>query len=63
MDIPRSRTDKKYADIKADYEKLISVKEFGVQKNSSDWVLNKIAEKYYMSPKTIENIVFNRVAR
>ena len=57
----RELTDRLYHDIKHDFDKFSNVKEFGVQKYSMAWVLAKIADKYYKSPKTIENIVFNRV--
>lgn len=57
----RELTDRLYHDIKQDFDKFSNVKEFGVQKYSMAWVLAKIADKYYKSPKTIENIVFNRV--
>lgn len=47
-------------DIKRDFGKLSNVKEYGVSKYSTDYILNKLADKYYKSAKTIENIVFNR---
>jgi hypothetical protein len=56
----RDLTDKLYNDIKRDFEKYSKVKEFGVQKYSLQWVFAKLGDKYYKSPKTIENIVFNR---
>lgn len=58
----RPQTIKLHQDIKAEFNKLSNVREFGVQKHSIEWILNKVAEKFYKSPKTIENIVFNRVA-
>ena len=59
----RDLTDKLYNDIKRDFEKYSKVKEFGVQKYSLPWVFAKLGDKYYKSPKTIENIVFNRIQR
>jgi hypothetical protein len=56
----RDLTDKLYNDIKRDFEKYSNIKEFGVQKYSLAWVFGKLGDKYYKSPKTIENIVFNR---
>lgn len=58
----RPQTIKLHQDIKSEFDKLSNVREFGVQKHSVEWILNKVAEKFYKSPKTIENIVFNRVA-
>lgn len=49
-----------YKDIKAEFLKLTSIKEFGVPKYSEKWIFAKISAKFYKSPKTIENIVFNR---
>lgn len=56
----RDLTDKLYTDIKRDFEKYSNIKEFGVQKYAMPWVFAKLGSKYYKSPKTIENIVFNR---
>ena len=58
----RDETNRFYEDLKRDFIKFSSVKEFGVQKYTTDWILAKLGNKYYKSPKTIENIVFNRVA-
>ena len=55
-------THKLYADIKKDFAKYSNIKEFGVQKFTNDWVFGFLGDKYYKSPKTIENVVFNRVA-
>lgn len=57
----RNITDKLYADIKKDFDKLSSIKELGVKKFSTEYILAKLGNQYYKSPKTIENIVFNRV--
>jgi hypothetical protein len=59
----RDETDRLYQDIKRDFVKLSNVKEFGVKKHTDDWILAKLGNKYYKAPKTIENVVFNRVAR
>ncbi len=56
----RELTAKLYTDIKAEFEKLQAVKEFGVQKFSIEWIFRKLGEKFYKAPKTIENIVFSR---
>jgi hypothetical protein len=59
--IPRDTTERLYQDIKKDFDKLSAVREFGVQKFTNDWILAKLGHQYYKQPKTIENIVFNRV--
>lgn len=56
----RPNTIKQHNAIKAEFERLSNIREFGVQKHSMDWILCKLAEQFFKSPKTIENIVFNR---
>jgi len=56
----RTQTIRLHNDIRADFEKLSSIVEYGVQKHTTAWILNNLANKYYKSAKTIENIVFNR---
>jgi len=57
----RIQTIRLHNDIRADFDRLSSVTEFGVQKHTTAWILNYLAKKYYRSSKTIENIVFNRI--
>jgi hypothetical protein len=57
----KDNTERLYTDIRRDFDKLSAIREFGVQKFTTDYMLAKIAHQYYKSPKTIENIVFNRV--
>lgn len=59
----KANTIRLHNDIRKEFEHLSNIKEYGVQKYSTAYILNKISEKFYKSPKTIENIVFNRVAR
>ncbi|MDM1396559.1 hypothetical protein HX049_05165 [Myroides odoratimimus] len=56
----RELTKRQHIDIKKEFDKLCSIKEFGVQKHTTEWILNTVAAKFYKSPKTIENIVFGR---
>jgi hypothetical protein len=42
---------------------MSAVKAFGVQKYTTDFILATLAQKFYKSPKTIENIVFNRTVK
>lgn len=57
----RDLTDRLYQDIKRDFTKYANIKEFGVQKYTNDWILAKLGDLYYKAPKTVENIVFNRI--
>ena len=59
----RAHTQRLHQDIKREFSKMSSVKEFGVQKYTTDYILNAVGEKFYKSPKTIENIVFNRTTK
>lgn len=53
-------THRKYRDIRNRYKQLSEIKEYGVQKHSFDFIIAKIAFEFYLSPKTVENIIFNR---
>lgn len=56
----RENTKRMHSDIKKDFGNMCKVIEHGVQKFSTEYILNNLANKYYKSPKTIENIVFGR---
>lgn len=56
----REQTKQLYSQIKAEFLKLSEVKQFGVKKYTNAWIFNKLATDFYKSPKTIENIVFDR---
>lgn len=59
----KDTTEAFYAKVREDYAKMISVKsKKGNQVFEQDYIFEQLAEKYFRSPKTIENIVFNRVA-
>lgn len=57
----KERTNKMYEDIRNEYKKLSDIKSYGVSKFSHDYIVLTIANNFYKSPKTIENIIFNRV--
>jgi hypothetical protein len=57
----KDRTNKMYEDVRQEYKKLSEIKLHGVTKYSNDYIVLLIANKFYRSPKTIENIIFNRV--
>ena len=56
----RPQTIKQHQDIRKEFERLSNIKEFGVRKHTSEWIFNKLAEQFYKSPVTIEDIVFGR---
>ncbi len=41
------------------YENLRAIKEHGVQKHSYEWIVATLAQKYYLAPFTIEEIILN----
>lgn len=60
MAVEKEITNRLYSDIKKEFLRLSNVSEFGVPKYSEKWIYAKLAHIFYKSPKTIENIVFNR---
>lgn len=59
----RPQTLKQHQDIRKEFERLSNIKEFGVRKHTSEWIFNKLAQQFYKSPVTIEDIVFNRTKK
>jgi len=57
----KDKTLKLYEAIRKEHDRLLHVKEFGVQKHTDGWIRNFLAEKFYKSTATIENIIFHRV--
>jgi len=57
----REATLKLHAEIRKDFHKMSNIIEKNTQKFSTQYIINSIADKYFKSPITIENIVFNRV--
>lgn len=49
-----------YDSVKKEYLKLASVKDGNARVYTHEFCLNKVAKKFFRSPKTIENIVFDR---
>jgi len=56
----RKTTAELHEAIRAEHERLTNVKELGVQKYSNTWIRNKIAEKFFKSPVTIDNILWSK---
>lgn len=57
----KSSTLRLYTDVREKYARLSAIVEFGKQKHSDEWIIAKLAFDFYLSEKTIENIIFNRV--
>ena len=56
-----SETERKYQDIRNEYEsKWLKKRYKGVLIHSPEYIYLKLGEKFYLSPKTIENILFYR---
>ncbi|EEI90214.1 hypothetical protein HMPREF0765_4165 [Sphingobacterium spiritivorum ATCC 33300] len=58
----RPETLRLHQDIRHEFERMSKIKAHGVQKFTYEYIFNEIAIKFYKSPKTIENIVFNRTS-
>ncbi|MFA7444542.1 MAG: hypothetical protein WCY89_01215 [Flavobacteriaceae bacterium] len=56
----RIQTKELHNSIKKEFARLSNKKEFGVPKYTKAWILNKLANDFFRSPKTVENIVFER---
>lgn len=46
--------------IRKEFEKMSSKEFKGVRQYSTNYILTKIADQYFLSPATIEDIVFHR---
>ena len=58
----KQNTVRLHEDIRKEFNKISNVREFGVQKFTLEYALAVVANKFYKSPKTVENIVFNRTS-
>jgi len=56
-----NRTLQKYEDIRFEYAKWTAKKYKNVRTYTDAYIFIKLAEKYYLSERTVENIVFHRV--
>ena len=57
----RPHTQAKYDAIRKDYLKYTNKKYKGVRIYTDSYIFKKLSEKYYLSPATIENIVYSRI--
>ncbi len=54
-------TARKYTDIRKGYVGWSDKKYKGIKKYTDAYIFLVLSERYYLSPRTIENIVFSRV--
>lgn len=54
-------TERFYDDVRKEYSRLCNVKRLGKQLYHRDYIMAYLADKFYRSEKTIENILFHRV--
>ncbi len=61
--MPNSKelTQRKYADIRSDFQKWTNKRYNSVCIYTEAYILQKLSEKFYLAPRTIENIVYHRV--
>ena len=57
----KERTNKMYEDVRLEYKKMSDIKCHGVTKYAHDYIVVVLANRFYRSTKTIENIIFNRI--
>jgi|GEM_PF-5283822 len=57
----QNRIDKRNTAIRSHYWKLRSEKEDGVKKYSPAYCLTKTAQRFFLSPNYIENIIYGSV--
>lgn len=56
-----SNIQRMYKAIRHDFKEMSVIQENGARKYTTEYIICKLSEKYYRSPSTIENIIFNRV--
>lgn len=59
--VKKETTERLYTDIRRAYMKWLNKSKDGVRIYSDEYILAVVAKQFYKSPKTVENIVFNRV--
>jgi uncharacterized metal-binding protein len=57
----KQKTNEFYNSIRNEYDRLLKITEFGVQKYHDNWIKAKLADTFFREIKTIEDIIFYRV--
>ncbi len=61
MENNRELTQKKYENIRLEYQKWSDKKYKNTRIYTENYIFKKLSEKYYLAIKTIENIIYHRV--
>ncbi len=56
--IRKENTRRLYADIRTAYDDLSKEVEFGARKYTDDYIIKRLAHRFYKSVRTIQNIVY-----
>jgi len=56
----KDTTNDFYEEVRDTFFKLAETRELGVLKYTKEFCLAKVAKKHHRSPRTVENIIFNR---
>ncbi|KGB65837.1 hypothetical protein Q787_10960 [Ornithobacterium rhinotracheale H06-030791] len=57
----RHQTLRLYACVREEYARLSNITAYGKQKYTHEYIISELAQKFFRSERTIENIIFNRV--
>lgn len=57
----KENTKKLYKAIKRDFSNFQNEKHNGIQKYNTKYIISRLADKYFKSASTIENIVYGRI--
>lgn len=57
----KNTTEERHRAVRTEYRRLSDIQEFGVQKHSFDWIVASVAQRFFYSTATVENIIFHRV--
>jgi len=58
-----ARIEARNEKIKEMHDRLINEKYSGVRRFTEDYVLLKVGEAFFLSPRTVENIVYDRLKK
>jgi len=59
--LKRGETHRLYTDIRNEYKRLSSQRRHGQRVYTDEYIFAVLSQKFYRSPRTVENIVFFRV--
>lgn len=53
----RTTTTQRHTLVKNEFNRLINIKDRGVRKYSTEYIINKVSEKTFYTPKTVVKIL------